>query len=288
MYERTGRTMRTRRSSGGGRFSIGRILVALVIIGISLFTYFRSSEFNDVTGETQQVALSPKQEIALGLQAAPEMEQMYGGLYPSAEAQEYLAGVCNRLVSGSAVSRTDWPFECHLLADPETINAFALPGGQVFITAGLYKELQTEGQLAGVMAHEIGHVVARHGAEQMAEQQLVQGIGGAAVIAAYDPNNPNSGATTAQVAAVIGNLVTLKYGRDDELQSDRLGVQFMSEAGYDPRAMLQVMQILASAGNGANPPEFFSTHPNPENRIERIREAIAAEFPNGVPDGLKP
>lgn len=279
---------RGRRSVGGGRLSIGRILIALVIVGISLFTYFRSSEVNDVTGETQQVALSHQQEIALGLQAAPEMADMYGGLYQSAEAQNYLDSVCSRLISGSTVKKTDWPFECHLLADTDTINAFALPGGQVFLTAGLYQKLESEGQLAGVLAHEIGHVVARHGAEQMAEQQLAQGISGAAVIAAYDPNNPNSGATAAQISALISNLVTLKYGRDDELQSDRLGVQFMSEAGYDPRSMLRVMEILAASGSSAEPPEFFSTHPNPEHRIERIREAITAEFPNGVPDGLKP
>jgi predicted Zn-dependent protease len=280
------RTNSRRRSSGGGRFSIGRILIALVIVGISLFTYFQRSEFNDVTGETQQVALSPDQEIALGLQAAPEMTDLYGGLYQNAEAQQFVDDVCSRLVSRSAVNGTQWPFECHLLADEDTINAFALPGGQVFLTVGLYRELETEGQLAGVMAHEIGHVVARHGAEQMAEQQLAQGISGAAVIAAYDPSDPDSGATAAQVSAMISSLVTLKYGRDDELQSDQLGVQFMSEADYDPRAMIQVMEILANAG-GAAPPEFFSTHPNPENRIERIREAIAAEFPNGVPSGLE-
>jgi predicted Zn-dependent protease len=78
----------------------------------------------------------------------------------------------------------------------------------------------------------------------------------------------------------------MKFGRDDELQSDRLGVQFMSEAGYDPRSMVQVMEILGEASQGNRPPEFFSTHPNPDNRIARIQEAINQEFPNGVPDGL--
>jgi predicted Zn-dependent protease len=99
--------------------------------------------------------------------------------------------------------------------------------------------LETKGQIAGVMAHEIGHVVARHAAEQIAEQQLAQGLSGAAVIAAYDPDNPNSGLTAQQLSSLISGLVTLKYGRDDELQSDKLGVQFMAEAGYDPRAMGQ-------------------------------------------------
>jgi len=170
------------------------------------------------------------------------------------------------------------------LADAETVNAFALPGGQVFITAALFERLQTEGQLAGVLGHEIGHVVARHSAEHIAKAQLMEGLTGAAVIAAYDPENPSS-AQRAQMAAVVGQLVSMKYGRDDELESDQLGVRFMTEAGYDPNALIGVMQILAESGGGGQP-EFFSTHPNPENRVEKIEAAIAAEYPDGVPDGL--
>ena len=86
-------------------------------------------------------------------------------------------------------------------------------------------------------------------------------------------------------SAVVGQLLTMRYSREHELQADRLGVRFMAQAGYDPRALIEVMHILAASG-GAAPPEFFSTHPNPENRIAAIEEAIAQEFPNGVPDGL--
>lgn len=283
MYRRTGRSSR---SSGG--LSLGRIAIAVVIAVISLITYFASSEFNPITGETQQVALTPNEEIAMGLQAAPEMADMHGGLYPDKELQRYLDSICTQVITNSDANQTEWPFECHLLADTETINAFALPGGQIFITAALFNQLETEGQIAGVMAHEMGHVVARHAAEQMAEQQLAQGLSGAAVIAAYDPENPNSGLTTAQMSALISNLVTLKYGRDDELQSDRLGVQFMAEAGYDPRALVGVMEVLAQSGGSRNQPEFFSTHPNPDNRIERIWEAIKVQYPNGVPTHLTP
>ncbi|MFO7683792.1 MAG: M48 family metallopeptidase [Chloroflexota bacterium] len=272
----------------GRRFSPVQIGIALIVVAISLITYFASSEFNPITEETQQVALSPAQEIAMGLQAVPEMSQAYGGLLRDDKAQVYLDKVCGQLVANSEVSSTDWPFECHLLADTETINAFALPGGQLFITAALFNQLETEGQLAAVMAHEIVHVVARHAAEQIADQQLTQGLTGAAVIAAYNPDDPNGGLASGQMAALVGALVNLRYGRDDELQSDRLGVQFMSEAGYDPRAMVRVMEILEAASDGQTQPEFFSTHPNPDNRIERILEAIAAQFPNGIPEGLKP
>jgi predicted Zn-dependent protease len=160
---------------GGFRLSFGRILIALLIAGISIITYMASSEFNPITQETQQVALSKEEEVALGLQAAPEMEQTYGGLLSDSRVQSYLDNVCTNIINGSAIGETQWPFECHVLADQKTINAFALHGGQVFITAALFDKLETEGQVAGVMAHEMGHVVARHAAEQMAEQQLAQG-----------------------------------------------------------------------------------------------------------------
>lgn len=266
------------------RFGAGRLLVGLVMAVIALISYFGSREFNPITQEDQYVGISREQEIALGLRAAPEMTAQYGGLLPDEQAQAFIDETCNRLITRSEVLETDWPFECHLLADPETINAFALPGGQVFITRALYEQLQTEGQVAGVLAHEIGHVVARHAAQQIAKQELTQGLTGAVVIASYDPQDRSSQAT-AQIALVVGQLLNLRYSREHELESDRLAVRFMAEAGYDPRALIGVMEVLAAEG-GPQPPEFFSTHPNPDNRIQQIEEAIAAEFPNGVPADL--
>jgi predicted Zn-dependent protease len=157
-----------------------------------------------------------------------------------------------------------------LLADPQTINAFALPGGQVFITRALYDKLQTEGELAGVLGHEVGHVIARHSAEQIAKTQLTEGLTGAAVIAAYDPNNPAS-ANSAQVAALIGQLINLKFSRDDEIEADRLGGCFMNDTGYYPNEMINVMKILEASQSGNQPPEFLSTHPDPGNRIQQIQ-----------------
>lgn len=278
--------MRVRSSSStGSRFSIGRVLIALVIAAISIIGFLGSKSYNPITEENQYVAITPEQEIALGLQAAPEMAREYGGLDPEPRQQAYVDNVCETLIQNSNAKNTDWPFECHLLADDQTINAFALPGGQVFITSALFNQLETEGQLAGVLAHEIGHVVARHSAQQIAKAQLTQGLTGAVVVASYDPQDPNS-RSAAYMAQIVGQLVNMKFGRDDELQSDRLGVEFMSEAGYDPRALLRVMEILAASTEGARPPEFFSTHPNPDNRIARIQEAIDEVFPQGVPDNL--
>jgi predicted Zn-dependent protease len=267
--------------------SRNRLWVALVVAAIALLGYFGTSVFNPITQEEQHVgSITPEQEIALGLQAAPEMAQQFGGLDPDPQAQARIDRVGERLISRSAAGKSPYQFEFHVLDDPQTINAFALPGGQVFITEGLLRRLGTDGELAGVLGHEIAHVAARHGAEHIAKQQLTEGLTGAAVLATYDPNDPSS-RTSAAVAAMIGQLVNMRFGRQDELESDRLGVRFTDEAGYDPRSMIALMKILSQSSEGARPPEFFSTHPNPENRIQRIQAAIEERYPNGVPDGME-
>jgi predicted Zn-dependent protease len=269
-----------------GRGGQGKWIIALILVVISVVTYCSSSVYNPITGEDQYVGLTVDQEIALGLQAAPEMAAQFGGLHPDQNVQAMVDQVGERLVAQTEAGETEYDFEFNVLADDETINAFALPGGPIFITQALLKRLETEGQLAGVLGHEIGHVVARHSAEQLAKARLTEGLAGAAVIAAYDPENPNSSQQTAAVAQMIGQVVNMRYGREDELESDRLGVRFTADAGYDPNSMIRVMQILAEASQGQQPPEFFSTHPNPDRRIERIQAAIAEEFPEGVPEGL--
>ncbi|MDZ4805715.1 MAG: M48 family metallopeptidase [Candidatus Eisenbacteria bacterium] len=270
---------------GRGGIGGGRLIIALVLVVISVITYFSQQQKNPVTGETQHISMSAEQEVAIGLQAAPEMAAQHGGLHSDPQAQAMVDRVGNQLVAGSPAAQSGYPFEFHLLADPNMINAFALPGGQVFITAGLMNKLETEGELAGVLGHEIGHVVGRHGAEHMAKAQLTQGLTGAAVIATYDPNDPGS-RNTAAVAQMIGQMINMKYGRDDELESDRLGVEYAAKSGYDPRSMLRVMEVLAQASQGQAPPEMMSTHPDPGNRTERIEQLIQEMFPGGVPEGL--
>lgn len=249
-----------------------RIIIALVIAAISAFTYFSSSSTNEVTGEKQRVSISQEQEVALGLQAMPEMGAQFGGEVQDAALSQYVEEVGQKLARQAGSATTPYKFDFHVLRDPQTINAFALPGGQVSITMGLLTKLKNEAELAGVLGHEIGHVMARHGAEHLAKQQLTQGLVGAVGIATYDPANPS--ASTAAIAAAIGQLVGMRYGRNDELESDELGVRFMEQAGYDPAGILSLMKILAESGNGGRQPEFFSTHPNPENRIQRIQELI--------------
>ncbi len=263
----------------------GRLAIAAVIAIVSLISYYGNSVRNPVTHQKQHVTLSPEQEISLGLQAAPQMAAQYGGVEPDRADQERVNEVGDRIISQSDARGAPYKFQFHVLRDPQTINAFALPGGQIFITEGLLRKLSTPGQLAGVLAHEIGHVVDRHGAQHLAKERLTQGLGGAAVIASSDPNNPSS-RRNAAIAMAVTQLVNLRFGRSDELAADRLGVQFMRQAGFDPRSMIDVMHILEKAG-GAGPPEFFSTHPNPGHRIEKIEAAISRDCPNGVPPGLE-
>ncbi|HJW28277.1 MAG TPA: M48 family metalloprotease [Saprospiraceae bacterium] len=261
-------------SSGGGWYGTprrrnigGGLVLALILAGFALCKYYSSSSYNEVTGATQHINITAEQEIALGVQSMPAMIQEYGGLHPSEEGQQMVKRVGQYVVAHSDASKTPYQYDFHLLADPNVVNAFALPGGQVFITAALFNKLETEDQLAGVFSHEIGHVVARHGAERIAKEELTQGLTGAAVIASGDYN-------TAQAAQMIANLINMSYGRDQESQSDDLGVKFMTEAGYNPQGMIGVMEILEKVSGGQRQPEFLSTHPSPENRIEKIKAAI--------------
>ncbi len=264
-----------------------RVLLGIGMAVISIIGFLSSREFNPVTGEDQYVRLTKEQEIAMGLQTAPEVAAEFGGLSQDQQAQQVVDEVGEYLVANSIAADSGYPFEFSVLADDQTVNAFALPGGPVFITEALLSRLESEGQLAGVLGHEIGHVLARHSAERIAQMELQQGLTGALVIATYDPENPSS-QQAAMMAALVGQFITMRYGREDELQSDRLGVRILAETGYDPRALIRVMEILEEASGGSSMPEFASTHPNPGNRIREIEAAIQEQFPNGVPEGLTP
>jgi predicted Zn-dependent protease len=257
-----------------------RLIIAVVIALMALITYFSSTTENPVTGEKQRVAMTPEQEIALGYKSAPQMAAQMGGLSQNPQARALVQRLGEKLVAQSFAAKSPYKFSFHVLADPRTINAFALPGGPVFITEGLVRLLKTEAELAGVIGHEIGHVIARHSSEHLAQQQLTQGLLGALVVGSGDY-------TTAQIGQMVGSMITMSYGRDDELEADALGIRIMAEGGYDPRAMIRVMEVLAKASGASKQPEFFSTHPAPENRAGKIKEEIAKRFPNGVPEGLK-
>jgi predicted Zn-dependent protease len=250
-----------------------RLIIGLVMAGMALLSYYSKTQQNPLTGEKQQVNLSPEEEVAMGLQSAPSMAAEYGGLYPDNSVQDqvkkvgiHLINVFNAEVESNGHGNP-YRFEFHVLRDPNTVNAFALPGGQIFITAGLLKRLKSEDQLAGIIGHEIGHVVYRHSSEQMAKSEFYQGLAGAATAAAGDMG-------TAQIANYVAQMKLMKFGREDELECDEFGVKNLIKAGYDPYAMIEVMEILSQASGGGQRDEFMSTHPNPENRIGKIKEHI--------------
>jgi beta-barrel assembly-enhancing protease len=257
----------------------GRLIVAALIALFAVIGYFGKTSLNPLTGEKQRVAMTPEEEVAVGLRTAPEMAAQMGGVSQNPKARALVERVGAKLARESAAAKSAYKFSFHVLADRRTVNAFALPGGPVFITEGLLAQLRTEGELAGVLGHEIGHVIARHSSERLAKQQLTQGLISAVVVGSGDY-------TSAQIAQVAGNMINMRYGREDELEADGLGLQIAFEAGYDPRAMAGVMEVLANASGGSRQPEFASTHPAPENRQARIKEQIAKRFPSGVPDGL--
>ncbi|MEG3657847.1 M48 family metalloprotease [Arenibacter palladensis] len=240
-----------------------RIFIGLAIVAFAFVQRCNNKEENPYTGRIQNINMSTEQEVAIGLQSAPEVAQQYGGLYPDERLQSFVDQLGNKLVNNSIARETPYKYDFHLLADDQTINAFALPGGPVFVTYALFSQLN-EAQLAGVLGHEIGHVIGRHSAERIADSNFWKTVSMGASV----------GADAGGIVSSIGQNTLLTNGREDELESDELGVLFMIQSGYDPYEMINVMEILKAAAGPNRVPEFQSTHPDPDNRIERIKEAI--------------
>ena len=259
------------------------IIIALIMAAFGLFMYLTQTEVNPVTGVKQHISISPQQEIKLGLQAAPEMAAQMGGEVSSSDPRAQLVQkIGNELIQHSQAHKGPWQYQFHLLADPKTINAFALPGGQIFITEGLLDKLQTEAQLAGVLAHEAGHVIQRHSAQQMAKSQLGQIFVMATGVGASSNDHPGSGQQAAVIASLVNKLAQLRYGRKDELEADQWGLILMTEAGYDPKAMLEVMKILEQSAPGGHQPEMLLTHP-----IQKIAKSkLMSIWKNILPDPI--
>lgn len=240
-----------------------RIFIGLAIVAFAMVQRCSNKEENPYTGRVQNINMTTEQEIAIGLQSTPQIAQQYGGLYGDDRMQAYVDAVGDKLVRNSIARETPYEYEFHLLADNKTINAFALPGGQIFITYALFSKLN-EAQLAGVLGHEIGHVIGRHSAERIAESNFWKTVSMGAQV----------GADAGNIVGSIGQNTLLKNGRGDELESDDLGVLFMIRSGYEPEEMIRVMEILKEAAGPNRAPEFQSTHPDPDNRIARIKESI--------------
>ncbi len=221
---------------------------------------------NPATGQRQFMLMSESQEIAIGREADGQVTAAFG-LYDSEEIQTLVRDLGSRLAAQSERPQLPWSFK---VVDDPIVNAFALPGGFIFVTRGIMASLNSEAELAGVLGHEIGHVTARHTASRLSRQQLQQiGMGVGAALS-------TDIASAAGALAAGFQLLNLKYSRGDESQSDELGVRYMSRARYDPNALMGVFRMLAlTAGGGGRLPEWRSTHPDPENREAKIAALIA-------------
>ena len=223
---------------------------------------------NPVTGQRELSLVSQSQEIAMGRDAAKEAAASMGVVQDTA-LQAYVTSLGMPLARASERPTLPWSFT--VLDDP-AVNAFALPGGPVFVTRGILTHMNSEAQLVSVLGHEIGHITAKHSVAQISRAQIAQiGISAAVVV---KPGLARFG----DLASEGLGLVFLKFGRDDETQADGLGFRYMTAAGYNPGEMAEMFRTLGrlSAGGGGHVPGWLSTHPDPGNRVQKTRDRIAA------------
>jgi predicted Zn-dependent protease len=240
--------------------------VILAGVGISMAS---GCATNPATGKSQLALVSESQEIAMGRANDSAVVQEMG-LVADQGLQQYIAGIGQKLAGVSERPQLEWSYK--VVEDP-VVNAFAVPGGFIYITRGILGYLNNEAQLASVMGHETGHVTARHTVSQISKQELAQlGLGIGMIVS---PTVAQFG----NVASAGLSVLFLKFSRDDETQADELGLRYMTKAGYDPRQMPGVFTMLGkvSAAEGAGKtPAWLSTHPDPGNRFADINQKIAA------------
>ena len=244
------------------RATLARIPAA-VVVALGLL----SCATNPVTGKSELAFVSESQEIAMGRDYAVQVKQETG-VYPDSAVQAYVSRI------GLAIARTterpSLPWAFTVMDDPQ-VNAFALPGGPIFVTRGILTHMNSEAELAAVIGHEIGHVTARHSVQQMTRQQLTQlGMVAGAIASSRIADN------LGLISQVFG-VLSLKYSRDDETQADGLGFRYALDNGYDVRKMVDMFTVLqrVSAKAGQRIPEWQSTHPDPGNRIATTQRRIA-------------
>ncbi len=231
---------------------------------------------NPATGERQLILVSEGSEINMGRAGSKQVEAAIG-LYDDPELQNYVSEIGLALAARSEKPNLPWSFK---VVDDPIVNAFALPGGFIYMTRGILGYFNSEAEMAAVLGHEIGHVTGRHSAEQISRAQVAQlglGLGSVFVpeIAAYG-----------DVLGLGLGLMFLRFGRDDERQADDLGLRYMERGGYDPSEMVDVFVMLgrvSEAAGGSSLPSWLSTHPDPGERSERITAAIAGG--GGSPGG---
>lgn len=225
---------------------------------------------NPSTGRSQLDLISEDQVAAMGEQATPELIKEFGGEVESPELRRYVRGVGERLARQVESEFKDIKWEFHVL-DSNVLNAFALPPGNVFITTGMLDKLNNEAQLAGVLAHEIGHITAAHVNERVSQQMVAEvGLG---IL-----GQTNQGEVVNMGAQLLTQGTLLNFSRDQETEADEQGLKYMTRAGYDPQGMVGVLRVLVEADQGGGAPEFLSTHPDPKRRLNHVQQLIKKDY----------
>ena len=215
--------------------------------------------------------ISEKEEISMGQRLHGEFERESGGLYPDVQVQQYVNSVGQSLARHGGRPTLAWQFA---VVNSSGVNAFAVPGGYIYITQGLLFRLTNEAQLAGVLGHEAGHIAGRHSVKQIGRARTAQvGSTVVGVVGGFFGYG-----WVGDVTGLAASISMMSYSRDQEREADMLGLRYMTEAGYNPTGLVQLMQILQSAGGGKGAPEFLSSHPNPGNRLEYLRETIEEKY----------
>ncbi len=238
--------------------------LALAVLAVWLIT----CAVNPVTGKREFMLLSEADESALGQQTDAEVIASYGS-YEDAELNAYVAQLGKKMAALSHRPNLAWQFK---VLDTPVVNAFAVPGGYVYVTRGILSYLNTEAELAGVLGHEIGHVTARHTAQQYSRSQLASiGLGVGSILS----EDFRKYAGLAQVGV---SLLFLRFSRDNERQADDLGVEYSSKTNYNAYAMadfFNTLERMSPSSGSSGLPAWFSTHPNPEDRIGAVRRKTA-------------
>lgn len=251
--------------------------LGLLILGLIFCSCAAGCALNPITGEKELMFFPENQDIEIGRKYAPEVEKQMGGKIADQALQNYINSVGQRIAYVSHKPNLEYHF---VALKHKSINAFALPGGYVFITRGMLAELHTEAQLAAILAHETAHIVARDTSNVMSNEIGIELLLTAAAVTSK--RAPPRGVQTA--ANVTRQILGLSYSRKDEREADLGGLLYMVRAGYNPHAMVETIQMLQSQER-SRPVEFFSTHPSPENRIEYLTQRIQRKYPNVT--GLK-
>jgi predicted Zn-dependent protease len=251
--------------------------LALRLLPLAAATTIAACATNPATGKKEISLMSESQEISLGQQMDAEVRREMG-VYNDPDLQRYVEGVGMKLARASQRPNLPWHFT---VVDEPAVNAFALPGGYIYVTRGILPFLNDEAQLAGVLGHEIGHVTARHSAQQYTKATSA-GIGLTLLSIFVPETRPLQG-----VAETALGVLFLKYGRDDELQADRLGVEYTAKTGWNPAGVAGMLRTLGrldeANGSRRGVPNWLSTHPAPADRVTQVQTYIAeAAIPVGT------